>query len=422
MRHLFRVRSLHLQSLFWAPLALSVAVLLSGCGSNNKSASSSTTAAPGTGTNTSTNSGGTSTNSGGGTSSGSGNGSSATTVAYVYTGGTNMNANLISGFSITSDGTAHALPGSPYSGPGGYVVSNGAYLFATDGTNIQSYARNSDGSLTRGPSISGVAHNDTPTGAGVGTLVLDRTGQDLYAGEINFQGADNDATASFAIGSGGALNFIANSAINVNAASRLTFSQDNRFAYGQGCYFINWDLFGMARQSNGSLQFTPTNAAIPPTTIPNATLCPGNSSASAKNYLAVEVGIAGNNVPNGFLVTYIINSDGTLSLVPNSNVQLSFAGGNAMAFDPTGTYLAVGGQGRIQVFQLSSSGMLTPLGTPQQTSATFDAAQWDSSGHLYAVANSNLYIFNFSKGVLTQASGSPYPIATEGSLVVVPAP
>jgi hypothetical protein len=417
MRRALGVQYVYFPSLL--VILLFTAVLLTGCGSSNKSTLSNTGGTPG-----GANGGGTGPGGSGGTGgtggTGGGTGSGQPTVAYVYVGGNNFGGSaLISGFNITADAVAHPLPGSPYSGPAGSVVTNGAYVFATDGTNIQTYTRNPDGSLVRGPSISGVAHNDTPIGSGVGPLTLDRTGQNLYVGEINFQGADNDAIAEFAIGSGGVLNFLTNSTINVDFASPLTFSQDNHFAYGQGCYFINFDLFGLARQANGTLQPFNDNAAIPPTSSPNETVCPESSSASAKNYLALEAGIVGTGNPNYFLVTYRINSDGTLSLVPNSNVPVTTGG--VVAFDPSGNYLAIAGSGGVQVFQLNASGVLAPLGTPQQTSVKFDAVRWDSSGHLYAIGNSALYVFNFAQGVLTEA-GSPYPVSSEGSLTVLPSP
>lgn len=410
MRRALRVQCFRFPSLL--VILLFTAVLLTACGSSNNSSSPNTGGIPG-GT-----IGGGGTGGSGGTGGGTGTGQA--TVAYVYVGGSNFGGSaLISGFNITADAVAHPLPRSPYSGPAGSVVTNGAYVFATDGTNIQTYTRNADGSLVRGPSISGVAHNDTPTGSGVGPLTLDRTGQNLYVGEINFQGAENDAIAQFAIVSGGVLNFLTNSAINVDAASPLTFSQDNRFAYGQGCYFINFDLFGLARQANGTLQFFNDNAAIPLTGNPNDTVCPDSSSASAKNYLALEAGVVGTSNPNNFLATYRINSDGTLSLVPNSNVPVTIGG--VLAFDPSGNYVALAGSGGIQVFQLNANGIPAPLGMPQQTSVKFDAARWDNSGHLYAIGNSGLYVFNFAQGILTEA-GSPYPVSSEGSLTVLPLP
>lgn len=418
MRRRFRISLLSFLSLF--TLLLIATVLVTGCGSSNNHSSTftpgGTSGGPGTGGGS-----GSGTGSGGSGSGGSGGGTpTPSTVAYVYVGGTNSNSpNLITAFNVTSDGMAHLLPGSPFTGPAGFLVTNGAYVFGTDGTNIQAYTRNPDGTLVRGPSISGVAHNDTPIGSGVGFMTLDRTGQDLYAGEINFQGADNDAVATFAVGAGGTLNFVANSAINVDAGGPLTFSQDNRFAYGQGCYFINWDLFAMARQSNGSLQFVPDNATIPSTGNPNDTVCPQASSASARNYLAEQVGIIGNGVTTPFLVTYKINGDGTLSLVPNSNVGTAIGG--QLAFDPSGNFLAVAGTGGIQVFQLTAAGILAPVGVPQLTSINFNSVRWDNTGHLYAVGNGALYIFNSANGVITQAPGSPYAVSLQGSLAVLPA-
>lgn len=348
-----------------------------------------------------------------------GSGSQPPTVAYVYEGAGNVTAaGQISGFSVTSDGVAHALPGSPYAGPSQSPAVSSAFLFATDGTNIQSYTRNADGSLTKGPSVSGTAHNDTPTGSGVGALTLDRTGQSLYAGEINFQGADNNAYAVFSIGPNGALTFVANTPINVNAGGRLTFTANNQFGYSQGCFFLGWDVFGYQRLATGALQPVTTNSNPPPSPSNNI-LCPTSTAASAKNVLAVAMTAEGTGSNNGQLVTYAINPDGSLTLNPNSIVTTPTGSVPVMAFDPSGVFLAVGGNG-VQIYQLGSNGTLTALGSSPINVQVNDLA-WDNAGHLYAVSNTSLYVLNFSNGALTVATGSPYTVPMPGVIAVLSA-
>jgi hypothetical protein len=340
------------------------------------------------------------------------------TVAYVYTGTINVAGvpNQITGFSVTSDGVAHVLPGSPYSGPSSFPVVSSGFVFANDLTNIETYRRNSDGSLTPISSISGVAHNQIVHDSGVGAMVLDHTGSSLYVVEINFDGTNNDAYATFSVGRNGRLSFVANGPSGVNFNGPLTFSQDNRFAYGQGCYFLGWDLFGYERLSNGALQLIAAHGNPPPSM---ETLCPGPSAASAKNVLAVAVGNPGINT-NTQLATYLINSNGTLTLSSNSLLVTPFSSVSSVAFDPTGTYLAVGGYFGVQIYKLGAGADLIPVGTPAVSSSIINDLKWDKTNHVYALSGKSLHILNFSQGALSEAAGSPYSVAQQGVLAVLP--
>jgi hypothetical protein len=101
-----------------------------------------------------------------------------------------------------------------------------------------------------------------------------------------------------------------------------------------------------------------------------------------------------------------------------------------MSFDPSGSYLAVGCNG-IQIYALSTQGLLTPIGSVQQPTVPFGSLAWDSANHLYGipqpgwqVCQSNgsacgLYIFNSNAGMLTLAPGSPHKLSQPGSLAVL---
>jgi 6-phosphogluconolactonase (cycloisomerase 2 family) len=253
----------------------------------------------------------------------------------------------------------------------------------------------------------------------VSSLSVDRSGQTLYAGELNYDSTGNNAYSYFAIGSSGAVSFLNSSGIDSNYHAPLVFSQDNQFAYGEGCYHLGWELFGFARNSDGTLTSFDPGAALPPNNDPDTMWCPTDSDVSVANYLALAYRDLSQQ--NGFyyLATYAINSDGTLGLVQGSEVTTPFTGESSVAFDPTGTYLAVAGQAGIQVYQLASNGVLTAVGNVQQPTVAFVEVRWDNDNHLYAISDSGLYIFSSNQGALSLL-GSPYSVAGAGSLAVLP--
>jgi hypothetical protein len=146
---------------------------------------------------------------------------------------------------------------------------------------------------------------------------------------------------------------------------------------------------------------------------------------------------------NGVLqAMYAINGDGTLSLVPNSTfipgVTVSPCNGcSAMAFDPSGKYLAIAGsasgQAAIQIYELQADGRVQAMGPPQHWGSTtaFNSVAWDSASHVYATSSicdggnqcsAQLDVFSFADGVLTPEPGSPHDLGegSAASLLVIP--
>jgi hypothetical protein len=162
-----------------------------------------------------------------------------------------------------------------------------------------------------------------------------------------------------------------------------------------------------------------------PTGNPGEAFCPQELAVSAKGYLAIvwfpfayaSSGQVGNE---SYVMTYAINSDGSLNQVSNSQVKTASTSANKVVvnFDPSGGFLAAAGDGGVQTFALNANGVLAPVGSPQDAGANFQAVAWDNSNHLFAANNTQLYVFNASTGVLTPASGSPQPGAPE--LTVLP--
>jgi hypothetical protein len=340
-------------------------------------------------------------------------------VASKANGTPGVQSGEITGFNVAADGSTTSAQGSPFTGANGSLASNGRFMVATDGTNIVSYAIGSNGTLTQVSTIDGTAHNDTPTGSGVGALSLDRSGATLYAGEINFQGADNNAFAFFNLAPNGSLSFISNSGINVNFGGSLTFTSDNQRAYGQGCFFLGWDLFGLTRNPDGTLTFFDDKAPSPPIQN-NQFFCPGPSTASpAGNFLAGVIVPEGQNGANDLLSVYVINNDGTLTLVPNSIMATPFMFVTDIEFDPSGNFVAAATSGGIQIYGLTS-GTLAAVGPPHDANTSFDLVRWDSFGHLYAISGSaqRLFIYSASQGTLSPAPGSPYSVTSPIGLAV----
>ncbi len=349
------------------------------------------------------------------------NNSATIFAAYVYVGN-NVSGNgngYVTEYTIAGTGIS-LTTGASVTGASGSLNVNARYVFATDGTNIVTYTRDSNGGLRQTSSVNGIQHNITPQGSAVGSMTLDHTGQTLYAAEINYDGSDDDAYSAWSVGSNGVLTYINSYGINVDYHSPLGFSQNNHYAYGYGCYFASWDVFGFVRNSDGTLSSLNPNAAIPPGS-GDPMYCPNDLAVSAMNYVVVAYDDVSSPGSNYLLAVYTLNSDGTLGLVNNSEVTTPFTGETSAVFDPSGTYLAVAGNAGIQMYRLQSGGTLAAVGSVVESNVSFTELRWDNSNHVYAISNSGLYVFASANGVLTKSPGSPLPTTDAGSLAVLPA-
>ena len=347
--------------------------------------------------------------------------SSSGIAAYAYVG-TNTSGNgtgYVKQYIISNNGVSPSPIGSSVAGASGYLAVTSQFVFATDGKNIVTYSHNTALGLRQTSSVDGTAHNITPQDSLVGPLTLDHTGHTLYAAEINYDGTDDDAYTIWTVNSDGSLSYLGASGINVDYNTYLAFSPNNQYAYGYGCYFANWDIFGFIRNSSGSLTSLDPQAEIPPGN--GAMYCPADLAVSAMNFAAVAYSDISTPGSNYLLATYAVNSNGTLGLVANSEITTPFTAEHSMEFDPTGQYLAVAGDAGIQVYSLQAAGTLTPVGSVVDSNVAFNVVRWDDSGHLYAISASGLYVFTSAAGVLTQAPGSPLPVTDAGRLAVLPA-
>ncbi|MBV8206428.1 MAG: hypothetical protein JO041_06520 [Acidobacteria bacterium] len=348
-------------------------------------------------------------------------------VAWAYSGGSGSNSTgPLYGFGINADGSATPVPGSPASGPNESVVSTSAYVFGTDGSNIATYARGSDGSLKLASTAAAAPNAGMPTAYFIGSLTLDHTGQTLYASED--AGSDDNYYFFFNVGAGGSITKIGQLGPSVDYVSPLVFSPDNSYAYGWGCFHLGWDITGFKRNSDGTLTSISTNAVPGEFAGSGQFYCPQGAAVSSMGYIAIAEVATGTSSPAG-LASYRIASDGSLGLVAGSAIATALPGSpcctvvNDMSFDPSGTFLAVAGQvqGGLQMFRLQPGGGLAAVGGLQATGATYRALGWDTSNHLYAVSSTGLYVFTNANGTLTPAPGSPNAANPSASLAVLPA-
>ncbi len=340
--------------------------------------------------------------------------------AYVGTNASGNNTGYVIDYPIFATGASLSAAGSSVSGASGSLAVNSGFVFATDGKNIVTYTRGAHGDLHETATVDGTSHNITPQDSFVGSIVLDRSGHTLYADEINYNGADDDAYTIWTIDSNGSLTYSGATDISSDYSSPLAFSENDLYAYGYGCYFASWDIFGYMRnaQSGALTSFNP-QAAIPPG---NGMYCPANLAVSAMNYVAVAYSDVSQQNSNFQLASYAIsNNNGTLNRVQNSEVTTPFTAVPSMWFDATGTYLAVAGNLGIQVYKLASSGTLTAVGSVVDGNVAFQQLRWDGSNHLYAISSTGLYVFTSNAGVLTQDRGYPLPVNQAASLAVLSA-
>lgn len=398
--------------------------LFTACGSTSTSTPGATTGSSGSGSgSTGSGSGSGSSGSGGSGGSGSGSGSSSSFVAYAYT----ASASEIRAYGVNSDGSLTAASGSPYAASLSKenIVTNGGNLYTIDASqsnlNIYSIDRSSS-SLNLAATTSAIT-GDPNSGDIAWGLSLDHTGSSLYVdvGIPTEQGGVN----VFTVGSGSTAQQTQYLQGAVNSPSPFVFSPNNQYAYYFECSARDEGVFGLARASSGTLSPLSFNNVAGPTGNSGEAFCPEGMAASAKGYLAIlwfpfayaSAGQVGNE---SYVVIYTINSDGTLSPVSNSQVKTASSDQNhvALNFDPTGTSLAVAGDGGVQTYSLNGSGMLTPVSAPLSAGVIFQNVAWDNSGHVFATSSTQLYVYNSTSGVLTPAAGSPN--AGDQNLAVLP--
>jgi hypothetical protein len=407
---------------------------------------------------------------GGGTGGGggSGSGSSGSAVAYVYVAiqATSPGAYQIVAYAADANGQLMPVPGSPFNQDVSTMAANSAYLLAgvnTAGTNsasdINTYTIGSNGALTLGPQfdysqidsqIASEIRSEYQTGAqkmicSMGVDTFDRGGQSMYAEVLCTDGSNNyDRIASFALDpSNGTLNYLG------DAETGTTFNYPNfpflgndQYAYQvfpTGCStFVGGGVFSFARSSNGLLNAFKTVINRPPTP-PAATsgagpfgYVIGPAATDTTNHAAfVEDScfLLGGAPQPVRLAAYTANPDGSLTTTDtDASMASTSINPSSLEMSPSGTLLAVGGSGGLQIFRFNGASPITSF-SDVLTTDFIDEMFWDNSNHLYALSPfqggpgntsgpGKLHVFTVTDSGATEAPGSPYSLQNPRNLAV----
>jgi hypothetical protein len=359
------------------------------------------------------------------TSSGVGDAAAPATIspnAYVYVINRLSNSSYeLDGYSADSNGALTPIAGSPFwktSNTLMALANTAHYLFVSDGTFIYTFSIASSGALKQVSSIN--AEQYYGLGEAGASLVLDHTGSTLYA--LADDGAGDNEFQFFSKNSStGALTYLGSTGHGVSYGE-LTFIGNNVDAYGFACFDDSSFDYGFTRSSSGILaEFNPT-FVLP--TNPNGDYCAVTAAADPGSDLAVALYLETSTTafgPPAYLATYTADSSGNLSTKSTYQNMVSSEVGNlnAMAANPAGNLLAVGGSAGLQVFFFNGSNPITAytgfLAVHPITSLT-----WDTHNHLYGISSSGkLYAFRVTTTGNKQASGSPYTITDPLAIAVV---
>jgi 6-phosphogluconolactonase (cycloisomerase 2 family) len=290
------------------------------------------------------------------------------------------------------------------------MAASANYVFVTGGKKITTYRRSATGTLSFSSQVDALANSGGPLQWNVFHLTLDRTASSLYSSQGDLFGEYDKSDT-------GRLTFLTNSEALGTYTKNLTFSHSDQFAYFAQCPSSEWRLFGYIRQPDGTLTRFDTGDTIPPNN--GLRLCPSDIKSSALGYMAVAYGVAGYEGTHSIAV-YRVTSSGELQYVSSITTEFIRTQSQLLTiqFDPTGVYLAAIGQKAIQLYKLSSTGILSKAGSALYPNTAFKDLKWDKSGHVYTISSTALYSFKLKNGQLAQFS-SPRSVPNATSLVVV---
>jgi hypothetical protein len=331
-------------------------------------------------------------------------------------------------FSAAADGKLTKVPGSPFAGstdianPG--MVVNGSYLFiigddptpvagdASYETNVETWRMAADGALTKVGTTNVAVRSSI--NSYITTLFLDHTGQTLYVGTLNPATVPNYASyLSFTVEKEtGELNYTGRIHGSYDI-SPLTFSGNNRFAFGAGCGAYIIGLSEYERLSDGALIGGPTYAPILKAE-PGDFFCPDSiAAADPTGHVAFSYHEYYDWAAAEQLATYKVDNEGNFTTTSNYLNMPKVAVGQVqdMNMSPSGKLLAVGGDYGLQIFHFNGASPITPF-TGVLNKDGFYKFFWDSANHLYAIDENtgNLHVYTITPTSAVEAPGSPYVI------------
>jgi Divergent InlB B-repeat domain len=349
-----------------------------------------------------------------------------TPSAFVYVSSTvsGGNTSQINGFSADSTGQLTPVSGSPFAVNMGSLAASGKYLFGTDGVNLYSYAVASDGSISQTDSIDVRQYNNPLScSGGPAYLFLDRTGATLYNLDYLSDCANNSYQSSSVGSASGTLSYLGmTSATSPVFQKTLTFIGNNEYGMGASCYRDLPEIYGLQRNSDGTLTLATNLGKIAPVPA-GGNYCTWWAAADSANHLAVSLTPMGATTSAPQLAVYTVDGSGNVTVNSTANDMPSIAGNavNELMMSPSSQFLAVAESSGLEVFNFNGANPITML-TGVLTADSIDEMRWDNQNHLYAISDTtgNLYVFTVSTSGATLVAGSPYKIANAGDLAVLP--
>jgi hypothetical protein len=343
-------------------------------------------------------------------------------VAYIYVSNNPKRSTFqIQGYAAASNGKLTAIAGSPFPTTSSYMALNGKWLFATNGIDISSYSIAANGALRQVDS-----YTAGTTGGGPVGLFLDHTGASLYDAYVNLGGSESNGYQAYSINqTTGKITYINDIVGGPSSGNVLSFIGDNVFAYSSACYHFAPLIYGVKRESHGSITELNISPAMPaPPSGDN--YCPFLAAADTTNHVAVAVQpIQGFGTVAGpyQIATYTASSTGNLTTSSTHFNMPSTLVGTVTDYwmAPSGKLLAVGGTKGLQVFHFNGASPATHY-TGLLTTSEVDQMFWDNANHVYAISKSagKLYVFTVTSTRVSQAPGSPYSIAHPQNIIVLP--
>jgi hypothetical protein len=306
------------------------------------------------------------------------------------------------------------------------MAANAAYLFGTNGIDIDTFAVGSDGALSKVATVNAQQYNGAACG-GPSPLFLDHSGTTLYDVDNYGSQCANNTYQSFSIESTGQLKYLgATSASGPRYNSRLSFTGNNLYGFGSTCYHYSAGIYGFYRDGSGALTLSSSNASMPTAQQGNF-YCAWSAAADSANHVAVSVqqlsGTTWAAVGSPQLATYTADNSGNLTTNSKySNMPQAAVGSvNDLKMSPSGKFLAVAGSAGLQVFHFNGSNPISHY-TGLLTKDEIDQIFWDNSNHLYAISRptNKLFVITITSTSVKQAIGSPYTVTSPQSLVVLP--
>jgi hypothetical protein len=231
--------------------------------------------------------------------------------------------------------------------------------------------------------------------------------------------------------------------IGYKASTAISVLGNDAYAYSalyDACMYGGVNSF--ARSSTGMLD-NGAGTANRPTPPPEATsdgvslpiYRPGLTATDTSNHVAMVeypcFALNGAADTQLQLATYTADASGNLTTADTYATMPTLAVNSPQALEmsPSGSLLAVGGVGGLQVFHFNGASPITSF-TELLTSDSIEGVFWDKSNHLYAfsryplgsgstIGSGRLHVFTVTDTGASEAPGSPYAIAGLQSLAVV---